>query len=322
VRRVPGVVDAALATQLPMAGNIDRYGVAVQDKPLENPELAPSGDRYVVSGDFLRVMRIPVLRGRGFTAADMADTNANVVVVSEALAKRIWGAEDPIGKYIRLGGPTRAWRQVIGVAGNIRHTGLDETVSLQFYAPERQWFGAENGMTLVVRTSGDPVAAIAAIREAVRSVDPLQPISSIATMDDVLSRSTSQRRLGLLLFVAFGLIALLLASAGIYGLLAGAVAERSRELGLRSALGATPSEIVGLVVRQCARLAGIGLLLGGIAAMLLTRYLQAMLFGVGATDPVAIAGGVLAIVVVATIACVVPARRALRVDPMTALRAD
>jgi len=208
------------------------------------------------------------------------------------------------------------------VAGNIRHTGLDETVSQQVYLPERQWFYPESQMTLVARTAGDPMGALSAIREAVRSVDPLQPISSIATMDELLSRSTAQRKLGLLLFIAFGAIALVLASAGIYGVLAGAVAERTRELGLRTALGATPSSIVGLVVGQGARLAGIGLLVGGAAALVLTRYLKAMLFGVAPTDPIAIAAGVFAIVLVSLAACLVPARRAVRVDPMTAMRAD
>ena len=177
-------------------------------------------------------------------------------------------------------------------------------------------------MTLVVRTSGDPASLVSAVREAVRAVDPIQPIAEVATMDQVIARSTSQRRLGLLLFIGFSGIALVLACAGIYGVLAAAVNERAREIGLRSALGATPGSIVGLVLRQGVRLAVIGVVLGVAGAFALSRYLQTLLFGVGAQDPLSVSAAVATIVVVAIVACVVPARRALRVDPMTALRSD
>lgn len=322
VRALPGVVDVGLTTQLPLGGNWDRYGVAARDKPLPNPELSPDAERYTVSWDFMRAMRIPVLRGRGFTEAEANDSNVHVAIVSSALAKRLWGDEDAVGKYLRLGGPTRPWREVIGVAGDIRHTGLDATVAQQVYVPERQWWNEENQMTLVVRTSADPATMVAAVREAVRSADPLQPISRVATMDQVISRSTSQRRLGLLLFVAFSAIAIVLASAGIYGVMAGSVAERTRELGLRSALGATPGSIVALVVRQGAKLAAAGLVLGAAGALALSRYLQTLLFGIGTNDPAAITIGVSVIIAVSLAACIVPARRATRVDPITALRSD
>jgi putative ABC transport system permease protein len=322
VRALPGVVDVGLTTQLPLGGNWDRYGVVARDKPLPNPELAPDAERYTVSWDFMRAMRIPVVRGRGFDEAEASDSNARVAIVSSSLAKRLWGGEEAVGKYLRVGGPTRPWREVIGVAGDIRHSGLDATVAQQIYLPERQWWNEENQMTLVVRTNGDPSAMVSAVREAVRRVDPLQPIARVATMDQVISRSTSQRRLGLMLFAAFSIIALVLASAGIYGVLAGSVAERTRELGLRSALGATPGSLVGLVLRQGARLAAIGLVLGGAGALALSRYLQTLLFGVGTNDPGSIAIGVAVIVAVSLAACVVPARRATRVDPMTALRSD
>ena len=322
VRRLPGVTAVGLTAQLPLGGNFDRYGVAAQDKPLENPELAPSGDRYTVTSDFLRTMRIPILRGRDFNEAESRDTSAMVAIVSDALAKRIWPGEDPLGKRIRLGGPTRPWRTVIGVAGNVRHTGLDEAVSQQVYMPERQWFNEESAMVLVVRTAGDPSEIAAAVRRAVRDVDPLQPIGRIATMDEIISRSTAQRRLGLLLFAFFGGVALLLASGGIYGLLAGAVTERTREFGLRAALGASPASIARLVVLQGAQLTTVGLALGGIGAILLSHSLRSLLFGVGPTDPIAIGASAAVIVGVAVAACLIPTRRAVRVDPMTALRSD
>ena len=322
VRRLPGVESAALATQLPLGGNTDMYGVAALDKPLENPELAPFADRYTVTAEFLRTMRIPIVRGRGFTDAEARDSSVRLALVSDALAKRIWPGEDPIGKMIKLGGPQRPWWRVIGVAGNVRHSGLDALVTQQVYVPERQWFWEEPQMRLVVRTSASPRALVSAIREAVRNVDPLQPISRIATMEELVSQSTSQRRLGLLLFVAFGVMALLLASAGIYGVLSGSVAERTREFGVRTALGASPASIVSLVLRQGFALAGIGLLVGSAAALLLARNLRVLLFEVGTMDPATLVAGTVVIAGVATAACVIPARRAVRVDPMTSLRAD
>jgi putative ABC transport system permease protein len=322
VRRLPGVVSVSLATQLPLSGDFDRYGIRALDKPVDNPALVPSADRYTVTPEFFRTMRIPIAQGRAFTDEESRDTSSYVVIVSDALAKRIWGNENPIGKRIQMGEPTRPWRTVIGVAGNIRHTGLDETVSRQVYIPERQWFGEESMMMLAVRSTGDPSDIASSVRQAVRGVDPLQPIGRVVTMNQLISQSTAQRRLGLLLFAFFGGVALLLASGGIYGLLAGAVSERTREFGLRSALGASPSSIARLVVLQGARLTTIGLLLGGLGAIVLSRGLQTLLFGVTPTDPLAIAVAAFVIVCVAVAACVIPMRRAVSVDPMTALRAE
>jgi putative ABC transport system permease protein len=322
VRSLPGVVDVALTSQLPLGGNLDSYGITARDKPLENPALAPSADRYTVSGEFLRTLRIPIVRGRAFTAAEAADSNAQVAIVSDALARRIWPGENAVGKYIRLGDPNGPWKEIVGIAGGIRHSALDATLTQQVYFPERQWYWAQDVMVLVARTSGDPSAMVGAIRDAVRGVDPLQPIAKVATMDQVVARSTAQRRLGLLLFAAFSAIALLLAFAGIYGVLAGSVAERTREFGLRSAMGATPGAIIGLVLGQAGRLAAIGILLGTVGAFLLSRYVRALLFGIEPTDPVTGAIAIGAIAAISLAACLIPARRAVRVDPMMALRAE
>jgi putative ABC transport system permease protein len=322
VRALPGVESAALTNMLPLGGNFDRSSIDAQDKPLDNPELAPYADRYTVTTDFLRTMRIPLLRGRLFDDAEARDTSARVIVLSDALAKRIWGSEDPIGKMVRIGGPTRPWWRVIGIVANIKHTGLEDDAAQQVYTPERQWFGGETAMTLVARTRIDPVPMVATVREAARKVDPLQPISRAMTMHGVISGSTSQRRLGLILFIAFGGVALLLATAGIYGVLSGTVAERTREIGLRTALGATPGAIVGLVLKQSATLAGIGLLIGIGAAVGLSRYLGSLLYGIAPTDPVALVSGAAVITLVSLAACLAPARRAMRVDPMEALRSD
>ena len=320
VASLPGVVSVALATEMPLTANIDRFGVAAQDKPLSNPELAPYADRYTVSSDFLRTMRIPILRGRDFTPAETRDSSAHVAIVSADLANKIWPGENAVGKLIRLGGPTRPWWNVIGVAGNVRHTGLDESVSQQVYLPERQWWNEESQMMLVVRTLGDPAQLRNAVRDAVRSVDPRQAIATPATMDSIVEQSTVQRRVALMFFAFFSTIALLLAMGGVYGVMAGAVTERTREFGVRAALGASPSGILGLVLRDGFALALAGLAVGVTGALLLGRYLQSLLYRVEPGDPamLTVAAGV--VMLTSLLACTLPARRAARVDPMTALR--
>jgi predicted permease len=322
VAAIPGVTAVGLASQLPLSGMMDQYGIRAEDKPLANPELAPSADRYLVTPDFLGAMGIPIIRGRSFVPTDDDSSAAAVVVVSEALATAIWGNENPIGKRVQLGGPNRPWREVVGVAGNVRHARLDDAVTLQVYVPERQWWDVNNQMVLIARTRGDAAALAPTVRAAVRSVDPSQPIVNLATMADVVERSTAQRRFALLLFIAFGVVALLLASAGIYGVLAGRVAERTREIGLRSALGATPRSIVRMVMGEGVLLTGAGIVFGLGGALLLSRFLRALLYGVEPADPVTLGAVAVVLAIVALAACLVPAVRALRIDPMAALRAE
>ena len=322
IRGLPGVELVGTASQLPLGGNVDMYGVSAQDKPLANPELAPYADRYTVSPEFLAAMGIAIRRGRAFTVADNSDAAPNVAIVSAGLASRIWPGEDPIGKRIRMGGPSNAWRTVVGVATNIHHRGLDATESSQVYVPERQWPFADNIITVVVRTRGDPATLARPVRAAAQAVDPAQPVTSLETMEQVIASSTAQRRLALLLFGAFALVALTLAVAGIYGVLAGAVAERTREIGVRSALGASPGSIVVMVLLQGVRLAGVGLAIGLVGALLLGRFLQSLLYGVGSADPLTLLAVAALLATVAIAACLLPAMRAVGIDPMTALRAD
>ena len=322
VAAVPGVTAVGLASQLPLSGMFDRYGIAVLDRPLANPELAPSADRYLVTPDFLPAMRIPLLRGRSFTPLDDDSAAAPVVILSEALATEIWKGENPIGKRVRVGGGQRPWREVVGVAGNVRHVRLDDVTTRQVYIPERQWGDVSSQMVLVVRTQRDVASLAPGVRDAVRSVDPTQPIINLATMTDLITRSTAQRRFALLLFAAFGVVALLLASAGIYGVLAGRVAERTREIGLRSALGATPGDIIRMVMREGALLTGLGIVLGVGGALMLSRFLEALLYGVAPADPATIGSVAAVLAGVALLACLVPALRAIRIDPMAALRAE
>jgi putative ABC transport system permease protein len=322
VRQLPGVENAGTASQLPLGGNLDSYGIQAEDRPLANPELAPYADRYVVSPSFMSTMKIAIRRGRSFTEADNSDAAPLVAIVSAGLASRIWGAEDPIGKRIRIGGPNPPWRTVVGVAANIHHRALEATESSQFYVPERQWQFADNSVALVVRTHGDPENLARAVRTVVQAVDPAQPITALSSMEQVIATSTAQRRLALLLFVSFASLSLVLAVAGIYGVLAGAVTERTREIGVRTALGATPGAILVMVLLQGARLAAAGLFLGLIGALSLGRFLHSLLYGVGATDPATLGGVALLLAAVALAACLLPAMRALGIDPIAALRAE
>jgi putative ABC transport system permease protein len=320
VRALPGVVGVTLTNQMPLGGNMDSYGVVDVDNPPANPELAPYGDRYVVTPDFFATMRIPLLRGRAFTPVDLVDSTHRVVLVSAALAERLWPGADPIGRHLRMGGTTGPVRTVIGVAGNVKHSGLDATTTMQWYAPERQWDFSDSQVRLIVRTATDPANMAASVRAAIASVDATQPVIRVVTMDQAIARTTAQRRLALALFAAFAAAALLLSVAGIYGVLAGSVAERTREIGLRSALGATPREIVALVIRQGGVLAVIGIVVGLGGAFVLTRFLRTMLFGVMPSDPTTLIATVVVLGVVTLAACAIPAIRAVRIDPSEALR--
>lgn len=322
VGALPGVTSVTLTNQLPLGGNVDMYGVIDPENIPSNPELVPSGDRYVVPPGYFATMRIPIVRGRAFTAVDAADTSNKVVLVSAALAQRMWPGANPLGKRIRVGGVKAPDRVVIGVTGNVHHRGLDAATTLQWYAPEHQWLEADNQVVLVVRTAGDPAAIAPTVRKTIASIDASQPIINVATMDQVIATSTMQRRLALVVFGAFAAAALLLSVAGIYGVLAGSVAERTREIGVRSALGATPRDIVGLVVGQGGRLSALGIILGLAGSVALTRYLRTLLFGIGPNDPATLVGVAVLLGLVTLLACWIPATRAARVDPSRALQSD
>ncbi len=322
VRAIPGVTSAGVASQMPLSGNFDAYGVRAQDKPLANPELAPSADRYTVTAGFTRTLGITLRAGRELAESDDRENAPPVAMVSASLAARIWPGEDPIGKRIQMGAFDSPWREVVGVVGDVHHRALDDATTLQVYVPERQWPWAENAVVLAARTSGDAAALAPLVRRAVLSVDPTAAIARVATMEQLVATTTAQRRLALTLFGAFAAVALLLACAGIYGVLASSVTERTREIAVRSALGAGPRDIVALVVRHGARLALPGLALGLAGALLLARHLRALLYAVEPTDPATLGLVALGLAAVALAACLVPARRASRVDVNEALRED
>jgi len=319
VKAVPGVEAAGWTSQLPLGGNFDQWGVQIEGKLLAHPEQAPSADRYAVSPEYLQAMRIPLLRGRALTAEDGAGAPP-VALINATFARLGWAGAEPLGQRVQLGGPDKPWRTVVGIVGDVRHTGLDERQAPQVYLPEAQWQSADGAMVLAARTRGDPEALAAAVQAAIRSVDPSLPILHVAGMEDVLSATAQQRRFAFLLFQVFALVALLLAAAGIYGVLSGSVTERTREIGIRAALGASRRGVVGLVLRQGLGLIIPGMLAGAAGALVLTRFLQRLLFGVGPQDPLTFAAVVAVLSLVGVFACWAPAWRATRVSPLQALR--
>jgi putative ABC transport system permease protein len=317
VRALPGVEAAAVASQLPLGGNFDGYGIRFENNPEAGEADAPTAQRFAVSAGYCRAMRIPLLRGRDLSAHDQAGAPA-VVLVNRTFAERIWPGQEAVGKRIHLGDSAGPWRTVVGIVGDVRHRGLDEPAALQVYLPAPQW--VDSDMTLVVRAAADPRLLAAAVRGAVWAVDAERPVTHIATMDQMMQVSLARRLLTLRLLLVFASIAVLLAMVGIYGVLSYAVAERTREIGVRMALGAPRRSIVVLVVGGGALYVGAGLAIGTGLALAASRFLGGLLFGVTAQDPLTYAGLALLLAMVALLAAWLPARRAARLDPLIATR--
>jgi putative ABC transport system permease protein len=319
VRRVPGVTAAALTSQLPLSGDADLYGVHFDPSPVNDPGEVRGSFRYAVSPGFFEAMRIPLRRGRLLDERDRADAPL-VAVISESVARRRLAGIDPIGRRLKIG--DSPLYTVVGVVGDVRQLSLAFTDADAVYTTASQWGPTDDAMSLVVRARGDAASLAPAVRDAVWSVDKDQPIVRVATMDELLAASAASRRFALTLFEAFALAALVLAAAGIYGVLAGSVVERSREIGVRSALGASQRDIVALVLGQGMRLTALGVVIGLLGTVVATQALVTMLFGVSRLDPVTYVGVIALLAATAAVACAVPAWRASRVDPVTTLRAD
>jgi putative ABC transport system permease protein len=318
VRALPGIRSAAVVSQLPLGHDFDAYGVHAADRPAANPELDPSADRFSVSPDYLRTMEIPLHRGRGITTADRAGTPP-VVLVNETLARRIWGNADPLGRHVKIGGMDGPWRTIVGIVGDIRHRGLDAPPSPQIYLPEEQ-FSADNDMTLVIRAGRNASSVGLAASRAVREIDRDQVVDGVATMEETRASSVGQRRFAAILLNVFAGIALLLAAIGIYGVVSNGVLQRTRELGIRLSLGATPGGILRLVAGENARGIAAGLVLGLAGAFAATRILSGVLYGIGPRDPWTFGAVALLTAGLALAASLLPAHRATRLDPSAVLR--
>ena len=320
VRRVPGVMSAGTTGLLPLSGERDEYGVHFEATSAR-PARSFSSFRYAVSPGYLETMRIPLVRGRSIQESDRVGT-PRVALISESLAKLAFPGVDPIGQRLRVGPPDGEPFTVAGIVGDVRQLSLAVPRSEAVYTSAGQWFWPEVAMSIVVRTRDGGTSIAPAIRDAVWSVDKDQPIVRVASMNDLLAATASSRRFALILFEIFAVAALVLAVAGIYGVLSGSVAERTREIGVRAALGASQQRVLRLVLGQGLRLTLIGVAIGLAVAAFATRAMETMLFGVSRLDPVTYIGVVVVLVAASLVACAIPAWRAARVDPVRALRAD
>jgi len=317
----PGVESAGAVSFQPLLfGSPSTTAVAAEGEPAPPPGQEPVAVGIIAAGDYFRTAGIPVLRGRGFAAHDAA-SSAPVVVVSQSLARRLWGERDPIGRTLTARGPAASTRfEVVGVVGDVRHAALSEPPLPSFYRAFAQ--SPTGGMSFVVKTRSAVAERLPEIKQAIWRVNPTQPFYRVATIEELVSRSLTQRRFLLSLLGAFASLALVLASVGIYGVISFVTSQRTREIGLRIALGATPSGIVRMVMGQGLTLAGSGAVLGCAAALALSRFVRGLLYGVSPLDPLTYAATGALLIALAALASYLPARRALLADPVKALRQD
>jgi putative ABC transport system permease protein len=325
LRESPGVQAAGAVTGLPLASTRGDWGIRIEGRPAD-PRDALAADWQVVTPGYFEALGTPLRAGRTFTDADRADT-LPVIVVNETMAKTFWPTDGAIGRRLTMGNNDR-WITVVGVVADVHHRGLDMQPRSEMYRPHSQFryggpeAGAVPTMTWVVRTVGDPRAATSYARAAIHAVDARLGISDVATMDQVLADSTSDRRLNLLLFALLGGLALALATVGVYGVVAYSVSQRTHEIGVRMAIGARPADVVRMVVSEGGRLAVIGVAVGSVVALAGARLIRGLLFEVSATDPLTFVAVAAALFGVALLASYLPARRATRVDPAIALRGE
>jgi putative ABC transport system permease protein len=321
VRRAPGVTSAALAFSLPIEGSNWNTIFIARDKPIPpRPEL-PHGAYSPISDGYFETMGTRLLTGRLFNDRD-TPTSPKVVVVNQTLAQRLWPNESAIGKLLKQGWPEQegTWREIVGVVADVKFEGVTVTTPMQVYLPLTQ--ESSRMLAIVARTSAQPATITSAVQATVQRLDKDLPVYATKTMDQILDTSMARERMSMLILIVFATVALTLASVGLYGVVAHGVTERTHEIGVRLALGAEPRHVLGLVVRQGLSTALIGTAIGVAGAIALSRAVQGLLFGVTATDPATFGAVVTILLGVALIACYIPARRATRLDPTTALRAE
>jgi putative ABC transport system permease protein len=324
VRNLPGVKSVAVADGLPF-GSANYPGFMIEGRPI--PDNKGSGLRYNVSPSYFQTMGIELIKGRLFTAEDTRDSQL-VAVINEVLAQRYFPNEDPIGKRLKHG-PTSPSLEIVGIVRHVEHYNLDgqNGVQPQFYTnfnqnPLPTLPASVTRINLLVRTEVEPLSLASAVRAQATALNKDQAVYNVRTMEEAVAQSVAPRRFSMLLLTVFALVALALASLGIYGLMAYVVAQRTREIGVRMALGAQMSDVLRLVIGQGMKLALIGVALGLVASIALTRTMKTLLFGVSATDPLTFAGIAMLLTFFALLACFVPARRATTIDPSTALRQE
>ncbi|MEK6281445.1 MAG: ABC transporter permease [Acidobacteriota bacterium] len=320
IEALPGVVSAGYTTSVPLQWPGGANGFTI-DGPQPPPNIGTNALHRQVSADYFQTIGIPLREGRYLEKRD--DQNSQLVLmINETMARKYWPNESAVGKRIKFFDDDAPWITVVGVVADVRQMGMSLPVKAEMYLPFRQvtGFNFYKPRDLVIRTTGEPLDLVAAVRREVHAVDADQPVSNVATLDELLDQGTQSRRVGMLLLVAFAALAFLLAVMGIYAVLAYFVIQRRAEIGVRLALGATPRAILGLVLKKGMSLALLGVVIGLVAAALLTRLMASLLFEVSATDPTTFAITALSLISVALVACYIPARRATKVDPLVALR--
>ncbi len=314
---LPGVQSAAFISHPPFGRGPGLNDFKIEGKPvplgIANARIA--GQR-IISSDYFRTMGIPLLEGRAFSSGDGAEA-PRVSIISQTFATKYFVGENPLGHRIQMGGE---WFTIVGVVGEVRHAGLDAELSPHVYFPFAQ--GGQFRTRVVIRTHDDPLSYVAAIRQQIQAVDRDLPIYAVFTMNQLIAQTVAQRRFNLLLLGAFAVVALLLSAIGIYGVMSYATARRTNEIGIRMALGASRGAVLRLIIGQGLRVVALGLLIGLLGALALTRWMKTLLFEVRATDPLTYTALALLLAGAALLACFIPVRRATKVDPMTALRVE
>src|SRR5205085_1419078 len=325
VQGLPGVQYASLTRGLPMSGGIES-GVTVEGQEITNMKDTVVAVNLSVSPDYFRTMEIPLLQGRYFTEQDRTDA-LPVAVIDEMMAARFFPAGDAVGKRIKIGGAQSPfpWMQIVGVVKHVRHYGPDEEGRVEIYRPYFQLPNVPDvqlgrTMVLAVRTTGEPTSLTATVRNAVREIDKDQPVANVQTMTQVVAAAVASQKFATWLLAVFAATALLLAALGLYGVMAYTVTQRTHEIGIRMALGAAQRDVLRLIVGQGMRLTLVGVGVGLVGAFLVTRLMKSLLYGVSAADPLTYGGVAVLLALVALLACLIPARRAMKVDPMIALR--
>jgi predicted permease len=324
VAALPGVTVAAAASDLPPVAGGSNWDIEILGRRRAPSEAAPSPNVRVVTAGYFRALRIRPTRGRVFGEEDEGSSQL-VAVINETSERTVWRGANPIGQQIRFSSD-EPWLTIVGVARDVRSMGLGEDVTPEVYLLHEQLPAitkeTERAMYVVARTAGDAAALAPAARRAVRELDPLLAITGIRTMTEMIDLSVAGPRFTMLLLGVFGAVALVLAAVGIYGIMAHAVKRRTREIGIRMALGARPSDVLRLVVGQGMSLAGVGLAIGVLVALAATRLMTRLLFGISANDPLTFVSIVGLLAAIALLASWIPARRAVSTDPTLALRSE
>ncbi len=320
LQSVPGVESVGIAESLPMGGEGESTVIKIVDHPVTKDKELPFANYTIISPGYFPAIGASLLRGRGISEADTADSMP-VTVINSALAKRYWPGEDALGRRIALGSPRYPVSTVVGIVADIKHFSMNEDTAPEMYVPytQKPWPSMLT-MQVALRAKADPTSMTPSVRDAIHSVDPDLPVAKIALLETLESNSRNKPRFTMLLLACFGGLALVLATVGMYGVISYAVAQRTREIGIRMALGAGRRDVFGMILAQGARFAAIGVAIGLVVALGVTRLMASYLYGIQPTDPLTFASVSLLLVGIALLSCYVPARRAMRVDSNVALR--